>query len=700
MLPTALPSLRLFLISALLLLFELVLIRYLGTEIPAVGFFKNLILIAAFLGMGVGLNVQRLSARGALTGALLTSMLPLALVLVTRSSRTLDQLFFAGLIDEAVLLNKPSAGQQAMGIALLCAAFASCVPPFIYIGRLMGLSFDAVARDGTPLRAYGWNILGSLAGTLLFTLLSFLSVSPRWWLGLCAALMLAVLLAEAPGIGRRWTATLLALLAIQVATLVAWPSHGEVWWTPYYKVTRFGIGIPGGRMVGNGLNVNNTWFQQSYDVEQLGTEYDTIENAHAGRNLRFITPFRYAQPDSVLVLGSGLGNDTAAALKTGASRVTAVDIDPQIVRLSDELHPNRPYADPAVRLVVDDARHFLTCDDGEHDLILFGVLEARSLFSHFSNLRLDNYVYTREGLEIAYRRLSPDGTLWLNIWVPAPWVLQKFIGLMRELSGDRFMVLQGTRSNHYSLVTGPRFDPERLARVVADVPGVEIVDLNALTAGEVTVPTDSWPYIFYRRRTLPIVYLALLGMLIVLSVVPLWLAYPRLFSIQWPYFCLGGAFLLIESNAVVRMALLAGTTWLVNACVFAGVMIFIFLSNWAASRWRFKRLTPLFLALLASLAFSWALPFHVLLPLPNALAITLGAIVLTLPVFFSGCIFSTWFRATLTPSRALGSNVFGAVMGGLAEYFSMLLGNRSMIGVVMFLYVAAWFAYARARGRG
>ena len=46
----------------------------------------------------------------------------------------------------------------------------------------------------------------------------------------------------------------------------------------------------------------------------------------------------YAQPPAVLVLGAGMGNDVAAALRHGAERVVAVEIDPLILELGRKLH--------------------------------------------------------------------------------------------------------------------------------------------------------------------------------------------------------------------------------------------------------------------------------------------------------------------------------------------------------------------------
>ena len=210
-----------------------------------------------------------------------------------------------------------------------------------------------------------------------------------------------------------------------------------------------------------------------------------------------------------------------------------------------------------------------------------------------------------------------------------------------------------------------------------------------------TVPEDDWPYIFYRTRQIPLSYLGLLTLLVALSVVPLRIARRDLFDVRWPFFFLGAAFLLVEASAVVRMALIAGTTWIVNSCVFAGVLCFAFLSNWDVARWHVKNLSYVFPALAVSLLVSYLFPFDRLLALPPWAAIAVCGVMLTLPVFFSGLIFSALLGEEHEPSRALASNLFGAIFGGFAEYLSMLAGNRAMALLVLCLYIAAYALTSR-----
>jgi hypothetical protein len=56
------------------------------------------------------------------------------------------------------------------------------------------------------------------------------------------------------------------------------------------------------------------------------------------------------------------------------------------------------------------------------------------------------------------------------------------------------------------------------------------------------------------------------------------------------------------------------------------------------------------------------------------------------PLFFSGIIFARWFERTDNPSAALGANLMGAVLGGLTEYSSLVLGLRDLYLLALLFY--------------
>ena len=264
---------KLLVVSILVLFVELALIRYLGSEIPAVGFFKNLILIASFIGLGIGL-MQSLAVKPTFLLLALSLLFPLGLVAVS-SVTGLDQGAYTGLEEEAVLV---SGGLAVFGIALVVLAFLSTMMPMIFLGRLMGHYFDAFEQ---PLTAYAWNILGSLVGTILFSVLCFLSTPPVVWFSVSVGLFMVLVLAEWKYLGLKVTVPVCMLALLALPLLSAISESGELW-TPYYKVQVYPMTYDTGEQTGFGLNVNNTWFQRSFDMRYLSRDEELDEESRAG----------------------------------------------------------------------------------------------------------------------------------------------------------------------------------------------------------------------------------------------------------------------------------------------------------------------------------------------------------------------------------------------------------------------------------
>ena len=66
--------------------------------------------------------------------------------------------------------------------------------------------------------------------------------------------------------------------------------------------------------------------------------------------------------------------------------------------------------------------------------------------------------------------------------------------------------------------------------------------------------------------------------------------------------------------------------------------------------------------------------------------------VLCLPVFFAGIVFIRSFALEGFRSEALGSNLLGALTGGMLESLSMWTGIRSLLIIAGVLYLASWWA--------
>ncbi|MGH7222017.1 MAG: hypothetical protein ACRELF_02185, partial [Gemmataceae bacterium] len=217
--------------------------------------------------------------------------------------------------------------------------------------------------------------------------------------------------------------------------------------------------------------------------------------------------------------------------------------------------------------------------------------------------------------------------------------------------------------------------------------------------------TDDWPFLYLHHPMIP--ELSLNGMLVMggLSLALLLLFTPGRngpaadFYFQSHMFCLGAGFMLIETRAVVVMALLFGSTWAVNSVVLSGVLGMILASNALALWMSPRRLWINYVGVWSALSLGVLLPTNVFLGVA-ALPRLAGSFLLVFgPVLFAGVIFALSLRQTVALHQAFGANIAGAVFGGLAEYTSLLFGFRRLLIVAACFYAcsAVFFALSRSQ---
>jgi len=205
--------------------------------------------------------------------------------------------------------------------------------------------------------------------------------------------------------------------------------------------------------------------------------------------------------------------------------------------------------------------------------------------------------------------------------------------------------------------------------------------------------TDEWPFLYLRRPMIP--HVSLRGAMIMagLSLLVFFLFVPRAGPGPWTryfdgrMFFLGAGFMLIETKAVVQMALLFGSTWMVNSVVFFAVLLMILAANLFVLKRRPSRLWPYYAALLVALALNILVPLNRFLGMDRAIQVAASSVLVFAPILFAGVVFAVSFARTTWPDLAFGANIAGAMLGGLAEYSSMLLGFRYLVVVAMVFYV-------------
>jgi len=172
-------SVKLGLITFSILALELAIIRWMGSQIRIVAYFQNLVLMAAFLGMGLGV------ALGKNRPNMIHWCLP-ALLLVSAIIALAPQL---GLVhfrfpDPSIALwgSETENGMAGFGTAtlLVLGIFWLVAVVFIFAGGPVGWLFHRLE----PVRAYTADIIGSLCGVLLMTLAAALGSGPIVWLAI------------------------------------------------------------------------------------------------------------------------------------------------------------------------------------------------------------------------------------------------------------------------------------------------------------------------------------------------------------------------------------------------------------------------------------------------------------------------------------------------------------------------------------
>lgn len=678
-----------FVASILGLFLELALIRWVSCEIRIFAYFKNLVLIACFLGFGSGCLLYRRKVH-----VLRTLLLLLVLCLVIqlpwqplmdfgprRISRILAEmpgLMVFRAIDP--VLTWSGATGLTFAIAWTLVLFVILAMLMVPVGQMIAAAMAEMPER--PLRAYSINVAGSLVGILGYTLMAAIQLPPLCWFVVAA--LLFVYLDE----DRAYTKESLAVVLALTITLLPNNSPEEtVTWSPYQKLAV---------MANGSIVVNNIGYQK---IE--------FEPSTAEKNFpitRAVFPFIIRKvPGDVLVVGAGTGNDVAAAIRAGARSITAVDIDPVIVDIGRAMHPQKPYDDPRVKIVIDDARHFIRTTRQQFDLIIFSHLDSHTVLSSYTNVRLDDYIYTVESLRDARTRLKPGGWLFLSFFAEQGYVAARLDQNLKAAFGHEPIALLGTEARPGGRVILANYftaEPQWMPDVALAASRIKAQAPFSIKGIDAVPSTDAWPFLTLASPQIPVLVLLLSAIIVVLCSLFIWRVRPAGEVFHGRVFWLGAAFLLLEVHNVSRLALCFGTTWQVNAWVIGVILGVILVANWVAARMSRRSAYPppwVIVGLFATLAAAYFAPLEAFLNLTPPFGGFAATVLLTLPIFFAGVLFADAFAASSSPSFALGWNILGAVIGGMAESLSYLFGIPMLILVAAAFYLLAVVWPARVR---
>jgi SAM-dependent methyltransferase len=683
----------------------MLLVRWLATELRVFAYLQNGVLVATFLGLALGSRNSRAPAR--LLPAVL-ALMAVAFVIRDPWDWGLGEGVTQGLIafqDSVVWYglrgSTPNYIRTSLMVFSMVVSFgllAALALAFRPLGQWLGAWMDTCPR---PIAAYTVNIFGSLLGIAGFVAATAFVTPPWLWL-MVGGIGLALC---APYATDAKPIRILATIGALSLPVFAWAHGSPAIWSPYQKLTieRRVAGLLD-RDCGEVILVNNVGYQIMVDVDPAHQARSPELYPPAEiRSSHYVLPYELiGRRERVLVVGAGSGNDVAAALRGGAGSVQAVEIDPAIVEIGRNRHPNHPYASDRVKVTVDDARAFFGRDTRKYDLVWFGLLDSHTTASAYANVRLDHFVYTRESFAAVKELLAPNGVVVLFFVPQTEWIAERLVRMLGETFGEPPIAMD-VRSSTACLGWGGLMLVGGSKETLAPLRGRALADPDIRTRltsrgsrdTGTALTTDNWPYLYLPGPGIPRYHLLVAGASLILLLV----LRRRLFkpgeAMEGSMLLMGTGFMLLEVTGVSRAALLFGTTWTVNAYVVGAILGMILIANFVASRVSLEpRGWPAW-GLLASLLLLALLPPDLLAALPIVPRVIVGAGFLALPVLFSGLIFvSAWARA---PRRdlALGSNLLGSLVGGVATMLSMAIGFRALMFLTLVVYAGAILALRR-----
>jgi len=662
----------------------LALTRFIPGCIYIAGYKTDLLLAAALLGLGVGC-INGPSHESAQAHLLSFTFRILMVVLAAAAVHYAGSSAPALTWGEVFWSYGPGRGLPAE--ALMPALFALLAWAYISAGRLLA---------STAVRGAGHSSLcaGGLAAAGFMAALSLFNTPPALWFAALFAAVFVLLLVRGAPIKGLVLAGSLSMSIILVSTAPFFGSR----WSPLYRVSENEEHVWGDipeqasrtlQLFEVCLNGEYYDFGANLDPVMVGIASQGLGLTPAGSSLELMrnyvyAPFRLRPPGKTLVIGSGLGNGVAAALKAGASSVTAIELDPLVADLGSR-HPERPYAHPRVFLKTAGPRRFALSRESNYDLIVILMpLSYRSL-SPLSNIRAESFLFTRQGMRDLARLLEPDGVMAVVLPLRGGPVARRLFHLIRSVFP------------HSTRAFGGRGGPAGDFILAAGGPGLTryapALGLHEVTARfllqPAELPSDIRPYLFHVYGHAKPYYFRVVGVILFIFLALAWRPARREGRRLTPAL-MGGAAAAVTAFGIMSFSPLAlGASWPVQYAVLGGCFLAFLLAPSTASR----------------------------LPETFLFALSLGAVLLLylacihlagrgagLSAWFVPAAFGALFLSGLAPAResssgftpALGAELLGAGAAILATQATVIYGLHLILFLAAF-FASTWFFSGRRR---
>lgn len=299
--------------------------------------------------------------------------------------------------------------------------------PYFFAGLAVGGSF--IRFPGRTSTLYFANLLGSGLGCILFIfLIGFLEAPLLLIFSSLASIIPLVLILKNKLIYKIIFIPWLLFLGIAILLpagcklhQILPESHKQFWtlfpktkleYTEWNPISRIDV-------------ISNAEFPNQKNILMDGDAQAMLYDVELVRyfSTNFL-PNRYAaymllkkNPEDVLVIGAGGGFDVLLARLNNAAKIDAVEINPTTAKLISKTyasHLNHIFADPGVRLFVEDGRSFVKRTQKQYDVIMMCATDSLLALSTGAYVLSDNYLYTREAFIDYLDHLSDDGLIQIS----------------------------------------------------------------------------------------------------------------------------------------------------------------------------------------------------------------------------------------------------------------------------------------------
>lgn len=660
---------------------ELAIIRMHSSFFQMFAFFKNFSLLSCLLGLGVGYlfgNKKIYSLKWVFP------FMTIQILLMYFLKNTPFALFIQNPITERLAMGQGFVEgffQFFIIYSFIVLIFIFNAMTFVPLGHLV----SNLMYSQKKLQSYSSNLLGSIAGIVVFALLSIYWTGPSLWFLL--GFIILIFFQKKNYLNIIFSGSSLFILLL--IFLIPKDSNEKNIYSPYQLIS-----VIYEEDTVQRVKASNLFFQTPYSLDKLDTSY--------------FLPFKASNevPKKILIVGSGTGNDTAAAISSGVDSIDAVEIDPVIIDLG-KYHPNKPYEDQKVNVIKNDARNFIRHTNEKYDLILYGLLDSHTSLSSNGGIRLDSYVYTVQAFEEAKKKLTKDGYISLTFGVASKKLGIKIFRMLKKAFNDKdptvYMYVPGAEKlddkffvdgdlykknfieAKYTFLISNNANKVFRFNDQSDIAKVNFFDNDEI---KVSLSNDDWPFFYMPVKIWPKSYVIILILIFVCSFLFIKKTSTlnrKNFSITC--FFLGAGFMLIETKGITEIALIYGSTWFVITIVIGFILLMAYLANLLIIKNGQIKSSIIYFLLIISLLFGYFFTFVDTTIFSSIILKIVVPLILTVPIFFSGLAFSKELSVENHVGVALSSNILGAIFGGLIEYNSMYFGFKSLylLGIVMYL---------------